>query len=178
VIALSLSVEAGAVSSSLTDAGMHEEFRRLVDRYHIELLRLAYGMSGDRQLAEDAVQSCWQRTWATRTEIRDWERIQGWLFTVTANEVKRQLRRRRVANLLFARSPSAEDAPAAEAGDLDLKVALAGLSLRDRQLVTLRYGMGLTSEAIAPIVGLSPSGVRVRMGRVLEQLRKDLTSGG
>lgn len=66
-----------------------DEFEQLVDRYHPALMRLAYAMSGDRALAEDAVQACWQAAWRSRWDIRDRTRIRGWLSTVTANDGER-----------------------------------------------------------------------------------------
>ena len=61
--------------------------------------------------------------------------------------------------------------------DLDLAAALAKLDPHDRQLIALRYAIGLTSEEIAPMVRLSASGVRVRLGRLRERLRRELTDG-
>ena len=59
---------------------------------------------------------------------------------------------------------------------MDLDAALSLLSPRDRQLVALRYGLDLTSEEIAPQLGISASGVRARLRRVLRRLRKELTN--
>jgi RNA polymerase sigma factor (sigma-70 family) len=152
---------------------MRVEFVELVDRYHADLVRLAFAMSGDRALAEDAVQACWQAAWGSRLKVRDWERIRGWLFTVTANEVRRQLRRQRLAYVLRGRlrPPQPGDI---DPRHLDLAHAVQGLSLRDRQLLAMRYSLGLTSEEIAGHLGLSASGTRVRLQRVLQRLRLEL----
>jgi RNA polymerase sigma factor (sigma-70 family) len=52
--------------------------------------------------------------------------------------------------------------------------ALQRIPPRDRLIVVLRYGLGETSAEIGRQVGLSDSGVRVRLSRVLAQLREVL----
>ncbi len=60
-----------------------DEFERLVERYQPALMRPAYGMAGDRLVAEDAVQGCWHAAWRSCDQI-DPARVRGWLFSVTA----------------------------------------------------------------------------------------------
>jgi RNA polymerase sigma-70 factor, ECF subfamily len=151
-----------------------DEFEQLVSRYQPALMRLAYGMAGDRQVAEDAVQGCWQAAWRSREQI-DPLKVRGWLFTVTANQVRRQLRRQRLGNLLRGRVRPPAQPPEVDPGHMDLAAALQGLNLRDRQLIALRYGLGLTSDEIGDQIGLTGSGVRVRLQRILARLREELS---
>lgn len=58
---------------------------------------------------------------------------------------------------------------------LDLGDLLMKLPLRDREIVALRYGVGLTSSEIAAVVGGTAVGVRSRLHRVLAHLREELT---
>jgi RNA polymerase sigma factor (sigma-70 family) len=151
------------------------EFEELVALYHHDLTRLAFAMCADHELAEDAAQACWKAAWQGRGTLRDPTRIRGWLLTVTANEVKRQLRRQRLGRLLQGRffDPASlieDDDPR----NLDLAAAVQHLKLEDRQLVAMRYGLGMSSDEIGPILGLSPSGTRRRLQRVLGELRKEL----
>jgi RNA polymerase sigma factor (sigma-70 family) len=156
----------------LSDAGITKDsFERLVFQYNLDLLRLAYAMCGDRSLAEDAVQSCWQIAWRTRLRIRDPARVRGWLFTVTANEVRRQMRRRRLADVLHGRFVAPDSMEGLDPSSVDLAVALKALTMRDRQIVAMRYGLGLTSEEISRHFGLSASGTRRRLQAALAVLR-------
>lgn len=151
-----------------------DEFEQLVERYQPALMRLAYGMAGDRLLAEDAVQGCWQAAWRSRDQI-DPMKVRAWLFTVTANQVRRQLRRQRLGNVLRGRLRPPMPPDEADPSHIDLTAALSHLKLRDRQLIALRYGLGLTSQEIGEQLGLSASGTRVRLGRVLARLRMELS---
>jgi RNA polymerase sigma factor (sigma-70 family) len=150
------------------------EFELLVERHHLDLVRFAYGLCGDREIAEDAVQSCWHAAWRSRSEIRDPDRVRGWLFTVTANDVRRQLRRRRLASLLHGRLEPPAPSQAIDPEFADLAHALAQLPDRDRQIVIMRYALGLTSEEIGNRFGLSGPGIRRRLQSSLARLRARL----
>jgi RNA polymerase sigma factor (sigma-70 family) len=69
---------------------------------------------------------------------------------------------------------SAWSDPGTRAAELDLANALAGLGDDDRTLVGLRYAAGLSSAEIGRIVGMSAGGVRARLARLLDRLRKEL----
>ena len=94
-------------------------------------------------------------------------------MTVTANEVRRQLRRRRLGELLHLRAgqPTTVEPHPRSA---DLGRAMDGLPLRDRQILALRYAGGLTSQEIGAAIGLSGAGTRRRLQSVLAKLREEL----
>jgi RNA polymerase sigma factor (sigma-70 family) len=54
---------------------------------------------------------------------------------------------------------------------LDLESALADLSRRERELVSLRYGAGLSSKEIGSLLGLEPGTVDVSLHRAKARLR-------
>ena len=64
--------------------------------------------------------------------------------------------------------------PGEAIGVLDLKRALRRLTPDDRSFLALRFVAGLDSTQLGEQSGLSPSGVRSRLSRLLERLRKDL----
>ncbi|MEO8469396.1 MAG: sigma-70 family RNA polymerase sigma factor [Chloroflexota bacterium] len=151
-----------------------DEFVGLVERYNDDLLRLAFAMTGDRALAEDAVQNCWQAAWQARDTIREPDRVRGWLFTITANQVRRQLRRRRLAAILHGRLAPPDSVDPLDPGYIDLARGLARLSVSDRELLGFRFGLGLTSNEIGSGLGLTGSGTRRRLQRVIGRLRREL----
>ena len=60
---------------------------------------------------------------------------------------------------------------------MDLSNALHRLDPEDRALVALRYLADLDSTEIGTLTGRSASGVRTRLSRVLDRLRKELDDG-
>ena len=64
--------------------------------------------------------------------------------------------------------------PATGIDRLDLRVAMARLVPDDRALLAMRYVAGFDSTELGAAVGLSPSGTRVRLSRLLGRLREEL----
>ena len=57
---------------------------------------------------------------------------------------------------------------------LTVQAAVSRLSLRERELVALRYGADLTARQIADLLGLRTNAVEVALHRALGRLRADL----
>jgi len=151
------------------------EFAQIVRENDADLQRVAYVISRDPEITRDAVQATWEIAWRRLPDAAS-SAPRAWLMTVAANAAKREVRRSRLRTILQLRSfREPPNSPGDRSGLLDLGRAYARLAPRDRQILGLRYGVGLTSEEIAPIVGLSASGVRVRIGRLLPMLKKELT---
>ena len=170
-------VESMTVVLQQARAGDEIAFTRIVGAYHGDMVRVAYGICGERDLALDAVQAAWIIAWRKLRTVREPERLRSWLVAVAANEarhvVRRQGRRRLVE---LAADPPAHDAadPADEIRRVDLVNALQRLKPEERSLIALRYGADLDSTQIGPLLGISASGVRARLARLMGRLRKEL----
>jgi RNA polymerase sigma factor (sigma-70 family) len=151
-----------------------DAFAALVADHHADVLRLAGAITGDRDLAADVAQATWAAAWQHRRDLRDPDRVRGWLLTITANQARSALRRRRLRHWLPLLAPAEPSVPARQEERIDLIAALQRLPVRDRQILALRYGLGETSAEIGRRVGLSDAGVRVRISRLLTRLREDL----
>jgi RNA polymerase sigma-70 factor (ECF subfamily) len=153
-------------------------FGRIVAAYHDDLCRVCAYVTGDHDLAEEAVQSAWAIAWQKLTSLREPERLRSWLMRVAVNEAKRllekQARRRRLETTIDAsRVPAGRD-PATGVDSLDLLAAIGRLAPEERGLLAMRYVAGLDSNELASVIGLTPSGTRSRIERLLARLRKDV----
>lgn len=158
-------------SPAVSEAG----FTALVAEHHRDLVRLAYAIVGDPDLANDVAQSAWAAAWRNRSRLREPEKVRGWLLTIAANEARRSLRRRRLRQLIPLPDDWARSVPARPPDDqIDLIQAIQRLRPRDREILARRFALGETSQEIAEQVGMSDSGVRVRIGRLLQMLREEL----
>jgi len=173
---------ASAVQAAV--AGDEVAFARIVQAYHGDLVRVAFVVTGDEQLAQDAVQSAWSIAWRKLGSLRDPERLRPWLVSVAANQARQMVRsqnRRVVAEIRVrpAGDPAADPAgdPSALVDRLDLVAAFNHLKPEERSLLALRYLAGLDSTEISSLLGVSPTGVRSRLLRLLERLRKELRDG-
>ena len=175
---------AGATRTALQDAVAGDEaaFARIVAAYHGDMTRVAYGICGDPDLACDAVQAAWLIAWRKLRTVREPDHLRSWLVAVAANEARHLVRRRRPGRIVeIDLDPVDATAPAtalpdaaAEIRRLDLANALRHLNPGERSLIALRYGAELDSAEIGSLLGISASGARARLMRVMGRLRKEL----
>ena len=167
--------EIGGVVIERAAAGDEIAFARIVAVHHEDMERIAYLVSGDLDVAADAVQAAWGIAWRRLGTLRDHSRLKAWLMSVAANEARQMMRgqRRRTVRELAADGPASSRDPD-RAALIDLANAVAALDHRDRTLIGMRYIAELGSDAIGRELGLSASGVRVRLHRLLGRLRKEL----
>ncbi len=152
-------------------------FARLVARYHERMLRVAYAIAGDSDVAADAVQSAWSIAWRRLGTLREPNQVRSWLVAIAANEARLQIRRQRrhhIVELSMGEDEQADRDPSARIEVVDLRRALQHLKPDDRTLLALRFVAGLDSYEIASHLNLSASGVRSRLARLLERLRLEL----
>ena len=159
-------------------AGDEAAFATIVDRHRASMIRVSFVACGDADLAEEAVQAAWPIAWQRLGSVREPERLGAWLASVAVNEARQLLRRRRRRSIVeisvaTQAGVTAPD-PSASVADIDLARALAKLAPEDRALLALRYVAGLNSFELGRAVGMSASGLRRRLARLLAQLRTEL----
>jgi RNA polymerase sigma factor (sigma-70 family) len=122
------------------------------------------------------VQAAWPIVWRRLGSLRDPDRLRPWLISIAANEARQALRRERRRRVVEVRLIAASTAPGPDERTAlhDLAAALRGLDADDRALLALRYVSELSSDDIGRTLGLSASGVRSRLERLLARLRKEL----
>lgn len=159
--------------------GDHAAFTELVVAHDADMARLCLVICRDPDLARDATQNAWHRLWSRPPTLRDEAKLGSWLLGVAANEARQQARRKRVGVVreLRAQGSQASRDPAGDIDRLDLDDSLARLDPGDRELLGLRYALGMTSGEIGAHLRLSPEGVRSRLHRLLTRMRKDLAHG-
>jgi len=175
-----LTATATASEVQLAAAGDEPAFARIVATHHPEMVRVAYGICGDPSLAEDAVQAAWSTAWRKLRTLRDPDRLRPWLVAVAANEARHLVRRRGnrpVMELDIDSSDAHAPDPSDEIDRVDLGNVLRRLTPDERALLALRYGAGFDSAEIGPMLGISASGARARLARLLARLRKELDDG-
>jgi RNA polymerase sigma-70 factor (ECF subfamily) len=149
----------------------HAELPRVYNffRYHI----------GDGQLAEDLTSETFEKAWRNRHRYkRNLSAFPTWLFTI-AQRVAIDHYRKDHADIslddfhYLASAENIEDRAQVQADFAHLSVLLSRLTVRDRNLVALKYGAGLSNRTIAGLTGLSESNVSVFIFRVIRTLREE-----
>ncbi len=102
-----------------------------------------------------------------------------WIFRIAQNTLRDHLRRSRVRRHvpigsmrdLATDAPSPEERLLWEEQVARLLGAVAELRESDREIISLRYGSGMDTAAVAEVLGLRESAVRTRLWRALSRLR-------
>jgi RNA polymerase sigma factor (sigma-70 family) len=152
-------------------------FARIVRLHHDDMARVCMVVCGDPDVAQDAAQAAWPIAWRKLEGLREPERLRSWLIAIAANEARQILRRQhrdRIVELEVADVGSDAGDPAARPAVTDLVRAVRRLPAEDRALVALRYVAGFDATEIGRALGMSPSGVRSRLSRLLARLRTEL----
>jgi RNA polymerase sigma factor (sigma-70 family) len=140
------------------------------------LVRLAVLMVDDLPTAEDIVQDVFARLHRRHgAGLHDVADPHAYLVTGVMNAARSVLRRRRVARAYLP--PSRDPAPAAEEeallgeGDREVMRALGRLTVRQRQVMVLRYWSELSEQEIAAALRVSTGTVKSTAHRALVLLR-------
>jgi RNA polymerase sigma factor (sigma-70 family) len=157
-------------------AGDEGAFAGIVETFSSDMAQVCLVVVGDLELADEAVAAAWPIAWRTLGRLRDPERLRSWLISIAANQARQMARARRRRTVREIAVPVA-DQPAHSSdrdSEIDLKNALARLSPDDRALLAMRYVAGFDSNELARATGLSPSGTRARLARLLDKMRREL----
>ena len=157
-------------------AGDEGAFAWIVETFSSDMAQVCLVVVGDLELADEAVAAAWPIAWRTLGRLRDPERLRSWLISIAANQARQMARaRRRRMVREIALPPTDQPAHSRDRdSEIDLKNALARLSPDDRALLALRYVAGFDSNELARATGLSPSGTRAKLARLLDKMRREL----
>jgi RNA polymerase sigma-70 factor (sigma-E family) len=146
------------------------------------LVRLAFGLTGDRWLAEDLAQTALASAFAAWWRVRRADDPDAYVRRILINASKSRFRRGRVREQppapaevpgAGAAASAGADPAAAVAERSALLTALAALPPRQRAVVVLRYWEDLTDAQAGALLGCSASTVRSQAARALAKLRAD-----
>jgi RNA polymerase sigma-70 factor (ECF subfamily) len=163
--------------SSLGNSAADTDFETI---YHVELPRVYNFFRyhfGDDQIAEDLTAETFEKAWRNRASYRkDLASFSTWLFTIARRLAADHFRKQRpIVQLEDAEKVSdpqtLEDVAQERAEFAYLYNLLTGLAERERELVALKYGAGLTNRTIAHITGISESNVSTILHRLTQRLR-------
>jgi RNA polymerase sigma-70 factor (ECF subfamily) len=158
-----------AASEEDWDALFAEQLPRVYNYF-----RYRVGVHAD---AEDLTSVTFEKAWRARGRYRrDLAAFNTWLLSIARNVAADHFRRPRPhdpldesTRIAAARTP--EDDLAQKSDAERLSALLATLTDREREILALKYGAGMTNRAIAKATGLGESNVGTILHRVVQALR-------
>ena len=151
------------------DATAEREFREFVAVRSAALLRTAYLLTGQREAAEDLLQTSLAKA------VNRWSKLDQPEAYVRKTMYHQQINRWRLRS--WGREQTTDSVPdvAGPPVDTDLRLsvasALRGLSARQRAIVVLRYLDDRPEREVADLLGISVGTVRSTSHRALAKLR-------
>jgi RNA polymerase sigma-70 factor (sigma-E family) len=147
------------------------------------LVRLAWLLLHDQQVAEDVVQEAFVSTYRRWASLRSPHAAVGYLRTATVNGSRSALRKRGVRERYAASQgsdvdryvDSAESFAIASHNRDEVMTVLAQLPVRQREVLVLRYYLDLSEADIAETLGISRGAVKSHASRGISTLRGRLT---
>src|ERR1051326_6594805 len=119
--------------------------------------------------AEEIAQAAWVRGWEYRDQLRDPGLVGFWVNSIARNLFREKFRSRTMVPL------EGVDAPySMRLDDIELRRLLDRCTRRDRALLE-RSREGYSAEEIARDEGITSTGIRVRMLRIRQALREQLS---
>ena len=160
-------------------------FVAIYDHYFPRVYNYVRYRVREADAADDTTSEVFERAWSNMGRYRS-ERapFAVWLFAIARNAVNDHLRarwRRRWLSLDALRDrpgsdPQPEEIAARNETRARLLLAVAHLSERERDILGLKFGAGLTNRNIGELAGLSESNVGVILYRAVRRLRAELST--
>ena len=152
-----------------------QAFLALYDRYFDRVLGYVRLRIRDESTCEDVASTVFTTALGQLRRFRGEGTFAGWLFQIARNAVRDVQRRPASVPLPHEPAgfePDVEQRFLAYERAAQLHTLIRLLTPEQQHLLALRYGAGLAFDEIGAIVGAAPGTVRVRMHRILEQLRR------
>jgi RNA polymerase sigma-70 factor (ECF subfamily) len=160
-----------------------DAFEEFFARYRSSIYRTAYGLTGDRQAAEEVLQDTFARAYQRRHTLHADVSPLPWLHRVSLNLCYSRLSRRRLTTNPIdetTEASRADDGPLpadrAEQEELRLIVrdGIAALPEKHRSVVVLYYLQRLSLQETAEVLGIQLGTVKSRLHYALRNLRSHL----
>jgi RNA polymerase sigma-70 factor (sigma-E family) len=156
-------------------SGDREQFHQFMVSRWPKLVRLAYGLTGDRWAAEDLAQIALANAYAAWWRVRRADDPDAYVRKILINACNRRFRRKQAAPEIPVRLEAGDEPygePAGAIGERSaLMAALTELSPRQRAVIVLRYWEDMTDAQVAATLGCAESTVRSQAARALAKLR-------
>jgi RNA polymerase sigma-70 factor (sigma-E family) len=150
------------------------EFAAYMTARQPSLLRTAYLLTGERQSAEDLVQTAFAKLYLSWDRVQRRELVDGYVRRILVNEHsslwRRAWKRREVSSDRLPDRPGAPDRPD-EGEGAALWRFVQTLPRRQRAVIVLRYYEELSEAETAEALGISVGTVKSQASRALAALR-------
>lgn len=146
-----------------------EYFEKVVRESKNTLFQLSFGILKNMTDAEDAVAESLEMAWKRREQIREPEKLWGWLMAIVVNTSKTLYQKRSREIVMDIREmPIMETVEDVEKSDIWL--AVAELGENHREVLLLYYYDGYSVKEIAEMFKVPEGTIKSRLSRARKEL--------
>ncbi len=164
--------------------GDEDAFEEILDRYKGSMLRTAYSIVKDQDVAEDAVQNALIQAWQHLPSLRETGALRPWLMRIVVNQCI-SFKRRIARSAMFLQQSFAEqeseqaslvanDAESVLERNWDLVRAIKQLPAKQQAVIALHYYQGMTLPEMSQRLQTSENTLKKRLQVALNNLRRVL----
>jgi len=164
--------------------GDKDAFGAIVNQYSALMMRTAFMIIGDRDIAADAVQDALIQAWQHLPGLRESGALRPWLMRIVVNQCI-SYKRKAARTAAFVRQSLADQSIqlAAEIADdhkgrierdWDLAETVKKLPPKQQTVIMLHYYQGMTLPSMAQRLHISENTLKKRIQAALTNLRRDL----
>lgn len=148
-------------------------FRDFVERYQSEVYRVAYGITGYRDSADEVAQRVFVKTYFSMRGFDGRSSLYAWVYRIAVNECYRFLREKRRNDPCTDYSADWRPVPEQKGARRDLlNNLLERMPEEGRYLLLLRELEGLSITHLADATGLDENTVRLKLFRTRQALAR------
>jgi len=168
-------------------------FDDLYNKYRVSVYSLACYLTQNQREAEDLFQETWLRVVQNLHKTSNMRDLKAWIFTITANLYRDELRKKRIRRLFFLQKSITSDHrversnsklgsgklnTTSETNRVDMCMAIsqamADLPDRQRLIFVLKEIEGFKHSEISEILGLPVGTIKSQMHRAVKRLQRNL----
>lgn len=168
-------------------------FDDLYNKYRVSVYSLACYLTQNQREAEDLFQETWLRVVQNLHKTSNMRDLKAWIFTITANLYRDELRKKRIRRLFFLQKSINSDHrversngklgsgklnTTSETNRVDMCMtisqAMADLPDRQRLIFVLKEIEGFKHSEISEILGLPVGTIKSQMHRAVKRLQRNL----
>jgi len=153
-------------------------FRKDLGSHRKRLYRMAVAWCGDPMVADDLVQETLTRAVQKIDSLRDYNRLDCWLYSILNNCWREHLRRRKPTLALDEEQYVCDDCPESAHTSTQIvdrvRYAISQLPVGQRKVITLVDLEGCAYAEVAGILGVPIGTVMSRLSRARKQLQSTL----
>jgi RNA polymerase sigma-70 factor (ECF subfamily) len=173
-------------------AGEQAAFRHLVDANGAALFRVCARITGDRALAEDAVQEALLNAFRHLSDFDGRSAFSTWLYRIAVNAALAQVRKRRYLEVAWTQGEgdaaepldAADESPTPDRQAMSAEIRrhvdaeLARMTPMERAAFVLRHHEGRSLEEICAELSINVSAAKQAIFRAVHKLRAALEAPG